>query len=485
MKKIILAPALAAFTILFIYSSCTKIDTTDLGNDLIPAVDNVNTFQTTLDIETDNLLFANDTTEMPYNLDHAIGIIENDQDFGKTDAALYFDVSPSAFKTYPFVKKDSIVAVDSIVLSLAYKSLYGDSNSVQRLEVFEIDPSASFQYSNTSDYRLNHPDFPVLPVALGGRTVDFKTLNDSVYYINAKDTVRTVNELRIHVNTSFATRFINADTTNAYSNDSIFKTYLKGLAVKANNGTSPSKNALGYFDLTDAKTKITFYCRVKENGGVSSIAPFFRYFNNNGTTTSTIGGQANLIKRTPGNGYLANITNGNPKDDKLYLQSTPGSYALLKIPGIDTLTNRVIHRAEIVVEKLPAVSETFGIPDLLFIDLLNASGDTAFTIPNDFVRTGNNTYDVNLLGGRLKDNKYVFNISRHLQNIVTNKKPNLRLRIYAPFITQPYTLAASGSRSDFPVTFLINSKVAQGRVIVAGGNHPTKKMQLRIIYSKI
>ncbi|MBC7826279.1 MAG: DUF4270 family protein [Chitinophagaceae bacterium] len=485
MKKNILAPVIAAFTFFLIYSSCTKIDTTDLGNDLISAVDNVPTFQTLLDIETDNLLFSSDTTEIPYNLDHAIGIIENDPDFGKTEAALYFDVSPSAFRSYPFVKKDSIVAIDSIVLSLAYKSLYGDSNSVQRIEVFEVDPNADFKYSNTSDYRLNHPDFAVLPVALGGRNVDFKTLNDSVFYINAKDTIRTANELRINVNTSFATRFVNADTTNAFSNDSIFKTYLKGLAVKASNGASPSKNALAYFDLTDAKTKITFYCRIKENGNITPIAPFFRYFNSNGTTTSSIGAQASLIKRTPGNGYLANLNNGNPKDDKLYLQSTPGSYAILKIPGIDTLTNRVIHRAEIVVEKLPAVSEVFGIPELLFIDLIKPAGDTAFTIPNDFVRTGNNTYDANLLGGKIKDNKYVFNISRHVQNIVTNKKPNYPLRIYAPFITQPYILEASGEKSPFPVTFLINPKVAQGRVLVAGGNHPTKKMQLRIIYSKI
>jgi hypothetical protein len=484
-KKNILGPVIAAITVFFIYSSCTKIDTTDLGDDLITAVDNVNTFETILDIETNNLLFTNDTAEIAYNIDHAVGIIENDPDFGRADAALYFDVSPSTYKNYPFGKKDSLVAVDSVVLSLAYKSLYGDSNSVQRFEVFEIDPNADFKYSNTNDYRLNHPDFAVLPTALGARTVDFKILNDSVHYINAKDTVKTVNELRIHLSTSFATRFINADTTTAYQNDSLFKTFLKGLAVRASNSASPLKNALAYFDLTDTKTKITFYCRTKESGTITAIAPFFRYFSNNGTATSSIGAQANIIKQTPSNGYLANVTNSNPKDEVLYLQSTPGSYATLKIPGIDSLTNRVIHRAEIIVEKLTPVSEIFTTPDLLFIDLINPAGDTAFTIPNDFVRTGNNSYDVNLIGGRLKDNKYVFNISRHLQNIVTNKRPNFTFRIYAPFITQPYILEASGSKSSFPVMFLINPRVAYGRVIVAGGNHPTKKMRLRIIYSKI
>ena len=482
MKKNFLGPVVIAFC--FLFASCSKIDTTDLGNDLIPAVDNVNTFETVLDIQTDNRLFVNDTTEIPYNLDHAIGLIENDPDFGKTDAALYFDVAPSSFKVYPFGMKDSLIAVDSIILSLAYKSVYGDTNSVQKFDVFEVDQTANFQYSVTSDYRLDHADFPVVPTAIGTRTFDFKVLNDSVHYINGTDTVRTISELRIPINTSFATRFIATDTTNAFNNDSIFKTYLKGLAVKASSA-SPSKNGLAYFDITDDKTKITFYCRVKQSGNVVKTAPFFRFFTNNGTVTSKIGAQANLIKRTPANGYQAAVTNANTNDPVLYIQATPGSFATLKIPGIDTLTNRVIHRAEILMERITPVSETFPAPDLLFLDLLNSNGDTAFTVPNDFVRTGNNTYDVNVIGGRIKDNKYLFNISRHVQNIVTNKKPNYTLRVYAPFITQPYILEASGARTQFPVLFLINSSVAKGRVILGGGTHPTKKMRLRIIYSKI
>jgi Domain of unknown function (DUF4270) len=481
-KKNILGLVLAALTIFFVFS-CAKVDTTDLGNELIPAVDNVNTFETRLDIATNNFLF-NDTTQMQYNLDHAVGIIENDPDFGKTEAALYFDVSPAAFGTYPFGKKDSILAVDSVVLSLAFKNLYGDSNSVQKFEVFEIDQAAEFRYSSISDYKLNHPDFDVVPTALGSRTFDFKLLNDSVHYINGTDTLRAKNELRIHLNPSFATRFINADTTNAYKNDSIFKKYLNGLSVKASSGASPSKNGLAYFDITDAKTKLTFYCRVKDAGKVTATAPSFRYFNSNGTTTSSIGAQANLIKQTPANGYLSNITNANPNDEKLYIQATPGSYITLKIPGIDTLTNRVIHRAEIVLEQLPAISETFAAPNLLFIDLISSTGDSTFTVPNDFVPTGTGTYDINLIGGRLRNNQYVFNISRHLQNIVTRKKPNYTLRVHAPFVANPYYLDAMGVATFLP-PMLINPSVGGGRVILAGGGHPSKKMHLRIIYSKI
>lgn len=484
MKKNIPGLVFIALCFLVVYSSCSKIDTTDLGNDLIPAVDNVNTFETVLDVQTDNQRFIRDTTQMPYNLDHAVGLIDQDPDFGKTEAELYFDVAPSAFKVYPFGNRDSLLAVDSIILSLAYKSVYGDSNSVQRFDVFEVNQAANFKYSNTSDYRIDSVDVPVLPTPIGTRTFDFKILNDSVRYVNGTDTIRTINELRIPISTALANRFIAADTSTAFSNDSIFKTFLKGLAVKASSA-SPSKNALAYFDLTDEKTKLTFHCRVKSNGNVIRTAPFFRYFTNNGTTTSSIGAQANFIKRTPANGYLAAVTNSNTNDQVLYIQSTPGSYATIKIPGIDTLTNRVIHRAELVMEKIAPVSETFGPSNLLFLDIISPAGDTVYTIPNDFVQTGNNTYDVNILGGRLKDDKYLFNISRHIQNIVTNKARNYTLRVHAPFIIRPYLLSASGARSAQPALFLINPSVGAGRVILGGGTHPTRKMRLRIIYSKI
>ena len=181
----------------------------------------------------------------------------------------------------------------------------------------------------------------------------------------------------------------------------------------------------------------------------------------------------------------ANVSNTNPNDPVLYIQSTPGSYATIKIPGLGALSNRVVHRAELVFPRITPISETFGNPDLLFIDLVNPTNDTIFTVPNDFVRTGNNTYDVNLIGGRINDNKYTFNISRHVQNIVTNKRLNYTLRISAPFIARPYILDAFGNKSAGPSLFLTNPSVAKGRVILAGGSHPTNKVRLRIIYSKI
>jgi hypothetical protein len=202
-KRKFIASVIVPLTAILLYCSCAKIDTTDLGSGLIPAVDNVNTFDTVMDVITDNKLY-NDTTRMLYAEEHGVGIIENDAEFGKTTATLYSSFKPTAFNIYPFVKRDSVV-IDSVVLSLANTTVYGDSNSIQQFEVREIHPAVSF---TDSLYYLNSPDFLVRPELLGSRSVTFSALNDTLTYRNGKDTVKSGHELRIKLDTAWARHIV-------------------------------------------------------------------------------------------------------------------------------------------------------------------------------------------------------------------------------------------------------------------------------------
>jgi hypothetical protein len=466
---------IVVITGLLIYSSCTKIDTTDLGNDLIPAVDNVHTFETILDVETNNFLFP-DTTRTYGTQPVPVGAISDDPEFGKTTAQLYLSMVPQSYSSHPFVKKDTVV-VDSVVLSLQTSTIYGDSLSQQDFEVYQIDPSADF--TDTLYHRIDMPDLPLTGGPVGHKVVDFWTLNDSVYYVNVKDTISTARELRIKLDTSFARQFVNFDTTTQYRGDSTFRTYFKGLAIKVNEGSSPGARGLAYFDMTGANTKLTFYLRIQNNGSTDTIAPSFVHRSHH----------AAVIRRTPGHGFQQYLTNGVDNDDKIFLASTPGSYASVKIPGLDTLTNRTIHRAELILEKIPsALDNIYTQPPILFIDGVNATGDSTFTMRGDFVYTGSGTgYDVATLEGSYKPNesRYTFNLSRYVQSIVTQKLPNRTLRVYAPYFTQPYIETVTGVTVKLNDLLQVNTPIANGRVVLGGGNHTTNRMRLRIIYSKI
>jgi hypothetical protein len=475
-------------TLIFLIQSCQKIDATSLGGDLIPPVDNVNTFDTTLEVITDLHLLP-DSTSIPfatedviYNFAPALGVME-DPEFGRTSANIYFEVLPATQGLYPFSHKDSIQGrVDSVVLSLTYKGVYGDSMSVENFTVHEIAQSADF---TDTLYKITGPDIPVAQPLSHPVTVDFNTLNEPKIVKQGKDTSKAVaNVLRIPLNNSLGLRLINYDTSNAYKTDSAFRTYFRGLAVKTDTNASALKRALAYFDLTAATTRLYVYYRANNGAALDTAVTEFAFTQRSSTRS------ANIIRRNlTGSNYAASLSNPDKPQEILYIQSSPGSYASVYIPGLKTLSNRVVHRAELIIPKVSSQQENIFTPPTLFLDLIDSTRNINKTIPNDFIgERSNGTYNVGSFGGNIKNNEYKFDISRYVQGITTRKDTAYSLRLYAPFYTlSNYSIPNSRPPVFSPVRipFFVNSQVAGGRVILAGGNHSDNRMRIRIIYSKI
>lgn len=472
---------------MFLISSCKKInEATELGGDLIPPVDNVNTFETTFSVETDNFLF-NDTTKILTKDLVAVGHF-NDPEFGETHADAYFAISPASDeRDYPFGDRDSL-AIDSVVLSLAYSGSYGDTNSLQTVRVFEIAQNSGFV--DSAIYKYNDgSDFTTTGAELGSKSFALRTLNDSSIVISGSDTQRVANVLRIRLDTELGRRFSNYDTLSGsnggFYKDSIFNTLFRGLAIKAD----AVGNGLGYFDVFDnAGTKLSVYYRSTINGVKDTSAADFVHFSRAiTTTTSHPGGVANAIKRTPGGSWASYINNGQTLDDKVYIQSAPGSFATIRIPALDTFGNNVIHHAELITYKVSSASDDiYSRPSQLMLDKINNAKDTVFNLENDLPIVSGAAIPFSSFGGQLKtDNTLRFNISRHVQGIVTKKNPNNALRLYAPLTTTVF-VRNLGTTGQF-ATLQVLDRIAEGRVVLAGGNFgdPSMRMRVRIIYSKI
>lgn len=465
---------------------CTKITPTDIGSDLLPVVDNVHTFETYLRVYSDNYLMK-DSSVVNYTDDHALGIIEDDPEFGKTEAEIYFGIVPASASPNPFANADSIIAMDSVILSLSYTGLYGDSNSIQQFDVFEItDP----EFKDSTGYFINHPGFNTTFNELGSTTVQLNTLDDSRTIVVKSDTQEVSNLLRIPLDTLLGKRFAAYDTNTVYvssNRDSAFQHAFNGFAIKTAN-TSPEKSALTYYSLYNENTKLTCYYRVRKNGVTDTLAVDFKVFIRSGTYYAY---NANIVKRTPLHGYaMLDIENGIPDAEELYLQSSPGSYAILKIPGLDTLQNSIIHRAELEFEPIDfAGNATYTTPDLLFLDMIDSASNRILTVPDDFNYSFTNyTYDYKTFGGYLKNNRFFFNLTRYVQSRVTKHGKNYSLRLFAPQTTYDYYIYPKESGSIVTpgrVPFNINKKIAKGRTVIGGGSHPSQPIRLRIIYSKI
>ncbi len=458
--------------------ACRKVnEATTLGSGLIPPIDNITTFETFLDIESDNKVFT-DTTKVYYDDLMALGHISNDPEFGATHANAYFSVSRQAYYSNPFTHKDSTIIIDSVVLSLSVEALYGDTNTTQTVRVFEVAQNSGF--NDTTLFRYNQPDFTTVGAELGSKTYQLNKLDDSILHIRKRDTTRLANVIRIPITNALGTRFAQYDTANTanggFRTDSIFKTLFRGLAIRSDN----AGNGLAYTSPSNfEKTKLTVYFRKTISGVVDTTSADFFHLT---------GGQANIVKHTPGGNWASYLANATPNDDLAYLQSAPGSYLQLKIPGLDTLPNSVIHRAEIILTPVPSVQDNiFRYPVGLFLDNLNAAGDTAYTFDKDMelsVSASAFNYNFGLFGGLIKsDSTFRFNISRYVQDIVTNDKPNNLLRLYSPVRAFVYSPSAKLSNQIY-----VNDKVAYGRVVLAGGAYaanPARRMRMRVVYSRL
>ncbi|HYC40228.1 MAG TPA: DUF4270 family protein [Chitinophagaceae bacterium] len=478
-RKIVLKIGLTFFAFLVIISSCRRInEATELGDDLIPPIDNITTFDTSLTVLAFNDTFslAMDSQRLRRNEVHFLGRINSDPFFGGTDARLFLQLKPLQANptwVYPFARRDS-TRLDSVVLVLSFVENYGDTNVTQTVNVYEMGQGNVFRADSTYLIRTN--DF-VYFNQLGSRTFAPAILDDSIKAF--RDTSR--NQLRIPLDTNFGRRLMNYDTTNAYRNDSAFNTYFKGFALQSMS----SGQAIMGFSLISGATRLAFYYKIpKPGGGDSTVVTYFAF---TGTSAS-----ANLIRRNYSGAPLAAAVGGSLPDPFIFIQNSPGSFATLKIPGLATLSNRLVHRAELIVEQVYHPLDTFfRPPDFLYVDVFDTTIDKYRSVPFDL--SSDITGSLNFASFGIAPRRAVdqfgnpiriwrFNLSRYVQHILTGTQSSYDLRLWAPFdVTNPFGVTSLPMR--------INPTIAKGRVRLAGNTGPTdtnpQRIRLRIVYSRL
>lgn len=495
MKKNYLVLTLGTIiTSLLILFSCTKInEATELGGNLIPPVDNIHTFDTTLEVQVfnDSFTVVTDSTIALPGFTHFLGKINNDPFFGKTDAQIFFELKPSTYR-FTFADKPDSLHLDSVVLVMDYVQTYGDSTLPQTLNVYEIGGNITdFRYDTTYRYRQN-----TIPRAglLGFKTIVPKDLDDSVKVY--KDT--TAKQLRIRLNDSFGQRLLAYDTAanGAYTSDSNFRQNFKGFALESVAGG----NAIMGFNLLGANTKLAIYYRY-------DVAPGDLDTTVNYWTFTSLSAEANPVSRdyvgTPFGASVNGIT--APPDAFSFIQNTPGTFSTIKVPGLAGLSNRIVHRAELIMEEAWDASDSlFPPPPRLYLDAYDASKSAYRSIPYDFIlESTSNNNNITTFGGipfRALDNAnhsiytWRFNLSRYVQNVVTGKEQPMDLRLSAPaYLTEDTGPTGSTVKRSIYVNTTLDVAngsgiPVMGRVRLYGGDATSvnpHRMRLRLVYSKI
>lgn len=497
-SKIILGFSLFSIVVI----SCTKFDTTKLGSDLIPVVDNINTFADTLDITSTQFLYPDSLVRIFRNTNQVLGKINNDPVFGKTEANIFFQLKPDNYPFQFLSASDTIVKLDSVVLCLSYLGSYGNKSLPQTLSVSQITDN-EFRDSTYKNFPISYQ--PTTGATMASSTFSLLSLGNYKKISNGKDSVK--NQIRIviaddAVNTAFMTNLFKRDTAlnmplnNAFRNDSLFRRFYNGFAVKA---TSASSNAIMYISLTDANTRLeVHYSKKNKTSGIIDTVFKSLVLKTQELAVAAPSTTANYISRD----YTGtNVLSGSTTEH--YLQTTPGTYLNLRIPQLDTLSNRIIHRASIIIEQTPdptSSDSVFSVPPYLYLDLKDTTTgmhakwkpiyyDLNPAVPYfpDFINQNapyfpSNGIDQYYFGGaprkRADGRKYYdLNVTRYTQQIVTKGTTNYDLRVYAPsLIRYPQFPNTSYITYDNPAAF--------GRITVGSGSNPNYKMRMIVIYSK-
>lgn len=501
MKINYLAALVCSLTILF--AACTKITSTNIGTDLIPAVDGVNTRDTTITVYAKNA--GTDTISPTLSQLHVLGNVE-DPLFGNTNARINFQLSLPSSNFY-FESTKPNLFLDSVVLVLSYNGVWGDSTRPVSLFVNELDNSQTFLPDTTAAQYDSYGGY----AGTYNNTVNFAASNSltstpaTVFPTRLADSVHAykdsgINMIRIRLNDDFGRRLLDYDTLTAYKNDSTFHNYLKGLQVFADPNTF--NNALLKIGLKDANTKLALYYHYHPADSASTVSDTtVKYFMVTGDCA-----HSNYIVRDRSKGevnaYLP--PNSNPadtSDNLIYIQAGPGTYATVTIDSsaLSAMPNYIIHRAELLIEQATDASDTYFTPPNLF---LLAKNDTSrFVIPGydtsnvstaDAVFASSYLSNYSSFGGVPKLNTtnnslYTFNVSQYVQGVVTKHNRQHPFVLYAPYNEPfklyevvPYTTSRGYISSTPP------NDAACGRVRLYGGGGDLgniHRMRLHVVYS--
>lgn len=485
-----------SFLLVLVQIACTKIEATTMGGDIIPEVDNVHTFDTFLTVISNNYIPA-DSTRISQGNDHVVGGITNDPLFGSSKATLFFEMKPAS---YPFEFTDSVKSLDSAVLILNFRKFYGESSVPLTFNLYEVDRRmqndtlAQPNYTLQPDLGINRSKF------WGTKTMKANQYRDTIALKYGDSVFSNVNnQLRIPLNQTLARMLFEGDSATIYGSDSIFRNYLPGFALEVQG----SPMAFHYFSLTSG-SGIEFYYQKKNDKVKDTVR-----------TTFTCGfSSAHAVKfdRDRSGAEINSYLTQNPTTgvSQVYIDATPGSMASIVVPGLKTLTNRVLHRAELKVTELEPATGLYAQlspPKALYLDVEYEKEAGNFRgVPYDLSPfSGYYCYpssgiDFSYFGGVPEKatidgsqyNQYTFNITRYIQGLITRNEPFFNFRLSAPYSMYYKDCVNSTSAYQAQIfPFVSNGKfineIGESRIKVGGGNHPDTRfrMQIRLIYSKL
>ncbi len=341
----------------------------------------------------------------------------NDLVFGKTTYSFYTQFSLSS----TFLDWTGNPTCDSVVLQLHYENCYGDTNTMQKVTVFELaepmfglDSTAYFSNSTVAvdDNPVAECGFLPKPSTLSN--IDSDTLNAAV--------------LRIPLNNDFGQKFL--DTVSRPLSDSDkFKEFFKGLYVTCETALprdGKNEGAALYFSLTSSNSYIRIYYH-NDNGE----AKFYDFTVTSGDT------HFNHFDHDFSSSVIA--FNDTAKSRHLYVQGAAGVRSWINFPNLLEWAREtkgqnghlIVNQAKLILNGSAASVEGVENDTAVFkpitdLIVVAADGEGGYTLlPDQYTGAAyyGGTYDE-------ETNQLYFRISEYITDIILKNDPGICHGLY-------------------------------------------------------
>jgi hypothetical protein len=359
--------------------------------------------------------------------------------FGRTNAQIYSQLRLSE-NGHNFGEGAQL---DSLVLSLAYSSFYGDTMTQQTVRVFELsedmDPDSTY-YSNMSvaDYGTEIAAYTFTPRP-----------GDTLYI----DSIAQQPQLRIPLSSDFAQKLIDADDA-VYDDNESWLEFMKGLRITADPVSGDGGIML--FDMLESATVMTIYYRSANNEDTLS----FEFLSNSNCARFTAFDHNDYLEASAG--LKAQIIDGDTSGGRevFYLQAMGGVKAQLRLPDIEEYfaDSISINEAKLIFNIYNDGAD-LAPPPQLGLAMVDEDGD--------YLPVADANEVTSYYRGYLSENEdsYFFRISQHVQQVLTGATPNY-----------PLVLLVQGA------SFRANRIMLNGPDAMMNGDD---RMVLEVIYTKV
>ena len=354
--------------------SCTDPNT--IGLEIQPTSDAITISDTSSFSWQTSATESEDSLRTDEALNLILGEINDDPAFVNSSAGFYTQILLTENNT----DLGTNPIVDSVVLSYTYSSSYGaDLANFTSLDILVLQDDI---YKDSVYYSTSFS----VPTPGGMSYVEsFSVSNDTEKPL-----------LKVKLSNEFGQDILDLENEGLKDNE-VFLDNFKGISV-----VSSAQNTMLYLNPNGSNSILKIYYHNDESGSDTLSLDF------------ELGGDAariNLFNSKP----LENLVQ---EDDKIYIQSMAGYKATIAVNNTDSikamLAGKAINKVTMSFDVEQGSTSEYAAHDKLFLVRVDEDGKNVFL--TDYTIEGETHF-----GGRLEDDKYVFNITRYFYQLLNNE----------------------------------------------------------------